>query len=140
MQRIKTPIFLILSFAAGYLSTIILPDYSWQALSSKLPAQATLGTEAQKPDAGSNEFVTMVNFDGLHFNPSYVTIKKSYMIAITNMSKDEKMWLQSDNPNLATTRAYAESERLKVELDTPGNFKVINKEKSGGVLNVKVIP
>lgn len=137
MKRLIVLILVVVAYGAGYFTQSILESNQWSSLARSTP-KSVLGT-SNTNTGQQDEFVTKVNFDGTRFSPSSVTIKKSYIIAITNMSKTEGMWLQSDNSLLNTTRSYGESEQLRAELLTPGTYHVINKLKSGGVLTVSVV-
>lgn len=137
---------LILVFTLGFLvHAFFFPDFLYnglrQALNIYNPQSAKLlGVQTEKNTQPQYQFMTYVNYNNGRFDPASVTIKRSYYLAITNMSKKEQMWLVSDHPLLNTKRGYAESERLQTILYEVGSYKVSNKLSPGPLLNVIVVP
>lgn len=102
---------------------------------SLLPQQNVGGAQTT-----ADQFITYIDYDGNEFNPKTVTIKKGNYIAITNKSKDQLMWLVSDNADLNTKRGYGEGEKLQLTLLKEGTYKVTNRLDTKGFLEVVVEP
>ncbi len=126
---------LVIAFGIGYASHYGVERADF-ITKSFIPTKSV--TSDQVAGQSSDQFISYVNWDGQKFTPSEVTMKKSYYIAITNTDPKSRMWLDSDNPLLKTSREYGETERLQVSLYEAGIYKVINKLKPNYSLIVKV--
>ena len=91
MKRLFVLILIIAGYGAGYYTQSILESNQWKSIALSSHSVLSANTSDNNPQA---QLVTNVSFDGTHFSPSSVSIKKTYMIAITNTSKTEGMWLQ----------------------------------------------
>jgi hypothetical protein len=135
--RFRLPLLLVLAVGLGYLMRMaIAGDFTGSLIS---PAGLIgLADESKSPVSGRDGFEVIVQYQGGRFRPDSVTVGKGNYLSITNISKSEKMWLTSDDPELVTPRGYGESERLKVLVIREGTFRVINKLNPSAQLTVTV--
>lgn len=130
--RIRLLLLLIVSFSLGF-------ALHWLITSTQVQPVSILGQNVAGL-ASQDEFITSVAYDGKKFKPSSVTVKKGNYIAITNTSRDQLMWLISDNADLNTKRGYGEGEKLQLILLKEGRYKVTNRLDTKGFLEVVVEP
>jgi hypothetical protein len=57
---------------------------------------------------------------------------------VKNTSKKELMWLQSDLPNISTTRGFAEGEQIQFTSSSVGTYTISNKLLSGAAFTLIV--
>jgi hypothetical protein len=132
----KCLFFIILSFIFGFfVHAYFFPNYIPTIL--KIPNKNIVQPEKQIPNTNVGLY-TYVDYDGIDFSPSRVVINKGFYIAITNQNKEKLMWLQSDNPLLATVRGYGHTERVDTILYQTGIFWVIDKLNPQASLSVIV--
>ena len=133
MKRVTIGFLLITFFSLGFVTHAVLVGN--RPLEITALSQPILGVK--DPD---DDFITSVDYNGDQFNRRSVTVKKGNYIAITNKSRDQLMWLISDESNLNTQRGYGEGEKLQLTLLKEGEFKVVNKLNTKAYLNVVVQP
>jgi len=129
-MKVKFTILLIVSFSLGF-------ALHWLITSTQVQSVNVLGQNVLG-QASQDQFVTHIDYDGKKFKPSSVNIKKGNYIAITNTSRDQLMWLISENQDLNTLRGYGEGEKLQLTLLKEGKFKVIDKLNPNVSLAVQV--
>jgi hypothetical protein len=140
----KKNIFLsIIFFGFGFLAhALFFPEVLPNGIESLLQKeQATdqIGSAQKQAPAENNAFMTHVEFDGEQFSRHNLTIEVGSYLTITNTNKEDKlMWLLSNNPLLATSRGYGESEQIRVRMDTKGTFAAINRNNPKEKLVVTV--
>jgi hypothetical protein len=83
-------------------------------------------------------FKTEITFDGERFSRNNITLQTASYLTIINKSKDKQMWLNSNNPLLATKRGYGESEAIQLRLDQKGQFVVSDKNNPNEKLIIVV--
>lgn len=135
MKRSKLLLFLILSFGLGFALHFLITNLQIKPEVSLLPQQNVAGAQTT-----TDQFITNVAYDGKKFKPSSVTVRKGNYIAITNTSRDQLMWLVSDNSDLQTPRGYGEGEKLQLVLLREGRYKVTDKLNATSFLEVLVEP
>lgn len=127
----KQSIVFVLLFTAGFLvHALFFPDvlydalHTFQEVNTKIPQK-----EVVKNDDGEEKtsFFTYINYDGSSFDKRNVNIKLGNYLAITNMSREKGMHLESDNPLLQTGRSYGYYERVQTRMDEVGIYHVLNK-------------
>ena len=130
----------IVFFIAGFLvHAHLLPEVDLYTL--KVLPNPTISTQAVPAQTASNNddtFLTKIDYDGQKFSRHKLTVTTASYVVITNTSKDKQMWLESNNPLLATPRGYAESEAINVRLDTKGQFVVSDKNNPAEKLEITV--
>ncbi len=87
--------------------------------------------------SGQDQFVTYVDFENGRFSDEIVKIHKGDYLAITNIDKDNLMWLSATMSAWSTVRGYAESERVMKTIDDVGVYR-IGERISDDVLTVEV--
>jgi len=125
--------FVVLAFILGFAVHWLLTTLQIKPEVSLLPQQNVAGTQTT-----ADQFITYIDYDSKKFKPSAVTIKKGNYLAIINKSKDQLMWLISDESQLNTQRGYGEGEKLQLTLLKEGEFKVIDKLNPNASLVIKV--
>jgi len=137
-MKVKFTILLIVSFSLGFALHWLISEgknlfiAGTQVQPVSLLGQNVLGRASQ------DQFITYVDYDGKSFKPGSVIVKKGNYLAITNKSKDQLMWLISQNLDLNTQRGYGEGEKLQLTLLKEGEFKVIDKLNPNTSLVIKV--
>lgn len=131
-------IFTLLGITIGYVFHDFAYDSSQMFLKSihfipsKSSHQTVLG------DSSSDQFMTAVSYDGKQFEPKKVYIRKGNYVVITNRSKTALLWLQSDMPDVNTTRGYAEGEQFRFASQRVGSFTISNKVNPQSTLRLIV--
>jgi hypothetical protein len=123
----KNIILSVLFFGIGFLThAFFFPDM----LSNGIADVSNIvipNTSPTPQDQGSHSFMTEIDYNEGHFSRHNITVDIGSYVLITNQSKNHLMWLISNNPLLATVRGYGESEKVRVRLDTKGQYVVGDK-------------
>lgn len=94
-------------------------------------------SQKTEPVSGHDQFVTYVDFENGNFSLPVVKVHKGDYLAITNIDKENLMWLSATMSAWSTVRGYGEGERLMNTIDDVGVYR-IGERTSGGVLTVEV--
>jgi hypothetical protein len=97
-----------------------------------IPEPTPAGTQDIDP------LITKVEYDGTKFSRHNVAIGFTRYIQIVNTSKTDLMWLQSNLPELTTTRGYGEAEAVKAQFNEKGTFIVRDKNNPNEQLVITV--
>lgn len=116
-------LFFVLGFFAH---AIFFPEVLSNGLADvpEIPIVNVKPTQTADQNAG---FMTRIEYDGEQFSRHNITIEVGSYFILTNISKDKLMWLNSNNPLLATVRGYGESETIRVRMDERGKFVIVDK-------------
>ncbi len=90
-----------------------------------------------EPVSGQDQFVTYVEFVDGKFSLPTVKVHKGDYLALTNIDKDNLMWLSATMSAWSTVRGYAEGERIMQTFDEVGTYR-IGERISGDALVVEV--
>ena len=124
----KMLLLVILAFVAGFLThALFFPDVLANGFTDIQQVVLPLPTPTQAAGEPQSSFVTTVTYDGTHFSRHNLAIGAGNYLIIRNGSKQNLMWLLSNDPNLATDRGYGEAEQVKERMDTRGQFVVEDK-------------
>lgn len=120
----KTLVCSILAFGIGFaVHAFIFPDVLTQQQGSLQHVLSITTQATPEPDSQT----TIITFDGKKFNTHRVFIGFTRYVRIINTSKENLMWLISDNPSFATTRGYAYQEVVQEQMNKKGISVVRNK-------------
>jgi hypothetical protein len=137
----KKTIFLsLLFFSLGFLThALFFPDILANGITDVKNAVLPNPPSQNQGQANQeNVFMTKIDFDGERFSRNNITVQSASYLIITNTSKDKLMWLDSNNPLLATKRGYGESEAIRQRMDKQGQFVVIDKNNPDEKLVITV--
>lgn len=124
----KALLIVVLGFVAGFLThALFFPDVLANGISDITQVVLPLPTPTQAAGGTQSSFITTITYDGTRFNRHNITIDVGNYLIIVNGAKQNLMWLVSNDPNLATTRGYGDSEQVKERMDTKGQFVVEDK-------------
>lgn len=134
----KRKIFLfIFFFSAGFFThALLFPDFMVNGFTdvSKIVLPEPTPTGTQKLDP----LVTEITYDGKRFSKHNVNISYTRYIQIINKSETNRMWLQSNKPELNTSRSYGYSEAVKAQFNEKGTFLVVDKNNPSEKLVITV--
>lgn len=128
MKKVVSSFLILCVFAAGFLThALLFPDFLANGVTI-IPKELGPGITPTPTPFELHTFMTKIDFDGEHFSRHNVTIEVGSYIIITNTNPNNQlMWLTSNNPQLATSRGYGQSEQVNVRLDTKGEYLVSDK-------------
>lgn len=137
---VKLFIVLLLGFGLGFIThALYFPDILANGIVDvqKVVLPNTVPTLA--PGTNESDFETKITYDGENFSRNNIKIGVGNYLTITNTSPNKPMWLQSNEPALATVRGYGETEAVRHRMDTGGEFVVVDKNnpKEKIVITVK---
>jgi len=134
----KILLFIILAFTAGFFThALLFPDFLANGITNVAEVNAPNVTPTQASTM-HQAFETYISYDGSKFSRHNITIERGSYLIITNISKDQLMWLESKNPLLATPRGYGESEAIRQRLDITGQYIVTDKNNTQEKLVITV--
>src|SRR5260221_14635016 len=137
---IKQIILLLFVFALGFFThALFFPDFLSNGIIDIQQLVIPKPTTAPNQTTGdTNNFMSTITFKDGQFNRHNITIGVGNYLLITNISADHPMWLESNNPLLATVRGYGQSEQIRVRMDQRGQFVVADKHNPDEKLVITV--
>lgn len=125
---LKIPLIFVFAFGIGFLThALYFPDIFANGIVDVQRIALPNTVPTQGPGANSSEFETKITYDGKHFSRNNITIGVGNYLMIINNSADKLMWLQSNEPSLATMRGYGELEAIRQRMDASGQYIVVDK-------------
>ena len=113
-------------FISGFLThAYFFPDFLANGITT-IP-QLVMPNPTPTTTTQNETLITKVYFDGQNFSRTNIKIGFTRYIQIINTSKDKLMWLQSNHPELTTSRGYGESEAAQAQFNEKGQFVVADK-------------
>lgn len=135
----KNIILSILFFAFGFLTHALwFPDVLSNGITDVQNLVIPNTTPTGAPGQPNDPLITRITFDGERFSRHNVTIGFTRYVEIVNTHPTKRMSLFSSTPALTTPRAYAESEAVKMQANTKGQFVVADKNNPNEKLVITV--
>ena len=126
-----------LAFASGFFThALVFPDFLANGFTDV--SKIVIPEPSKPPTQPADQQLTIIEYDGERFSRNNIRIGFTRYLHIVNTSPDKLMWLQSNKPELATVRGYAEAEAVKAQFNEKGTFVVQDKNNPNEKLVITV--